>query len=102
FRRRYGPGPVVLRAFSSWTSVPSECRPSGLARQECGGLTQRPGPVCQAWVIPKARPGQFGSVLTPSTAVTRGLDPRVHLLRIKFVRKRWIAGGSPATPGGEV
>src|SRR5580704_9496103 len=46
-----------------------------------------------------ARPGQFGSVLTPSTAVTRGLDPRVHLLRIKFVRRRWIAGSSPAMTG---
>jgi hypothetical protein len=33
----------------------------------------------------------------PAPFVTRGLDPRVHLLRIKvFLRKGWIAGSSPA------
>src|SRR6266508_2021231 len=29
-------------------------------------------------------------------AVTRGLDPRVHLLRKNFIRSGWIAGSSPA------
>src|SRR5262249_61028770 len=28
--------------------------------------------------------------------VTRGLDPRVHPLRKKFLQRRWIAGSSPA------
>jgi hypothetical protein len=33
----------------------------------------------------------------PARSVARGLDPRVHLLRIKvFLRKGWIAGSSPA------
>src|SRR5262249_56436116 len=31
-----------------------------------------------------------------SPVVTRGLDPRVHLLRKKFLRRGWIAGSSPA------
>ena len=28
--------------------------------------------------------------------VMRGLDPRIHLLRKKSLRRRWIAGSSPA------
>src|SRR5712691_8777895 len=32
----------------------------------------------------------------PPPIVTPGLDPGVHLLRMKFVRRRWIAGSSPA------
>src|SRR5215831_17932920 len=31
-----------------------------------------------------------------SPSVTRGLDPRVHHLRKNFLRRRWIAGSSPA------
>jgi hypothetical protein len=31
-----------------------------------------------------------------SHPVTRGLDPRVHLLRKSFLRRGWIAGSSPA------
>jgi hypothetical protein len=30
------------------------------------------------------------------TVVTTGLDPVVHPVRIKFLRRRWIAGSSPA------
>src|SRR5262245_9977250 len=33
--------------------------------------------------------------------VTRGLDPRVHLLRKNFLRRRWMAGSSPAMTMGQ-
>jgi hypothetical protein len=35
-------------------------------------------------------------------SVTRGLDPRVHLLRKTFSEVGWIAGSSPAMTGGSV
>src|SRR5712691_10331582 len=33
------------------------------------------------------------------TFVTPGLDPGVHLFRIESLRRRWIAGSSPAMTG---
>jgi hypothetical protein len=47
----------------------------------------------------EAGSGRFGSVLVPSTAVTRGLDPRVHLLRIKLVRKKMDCRVKPGNDG---
>jgi hypothetical protein len=36
----------------------------------------------------KAVPGRFDSALAPTKAVTRGLDPRVHPLRIELFTKK--------------
>src|ERR1700710_1103503 len=44
----------------------------------------------------RACSGRLESVLAPPTGVTPGLDPGVHPLRKNILRRRWIAGSSPA------
>jgi hypothetical protein len=39
--------------------------------------------------------------LLRTSGVTRGLDPRVHLLRENSLRRRWIAGSSLVKPGND-
>jgi hypothetical protein len=44
----------------------------------------------------RVKPGNDEKNRAQSHPVTRGLDPRVHLLRKNFLRTGWIAGSSPA------
>src|SRR5262245_56089556 len=48
----------------------------------------------------RVKPGNDGAAATTTSPVTRGLDPRAHLLRKNSLRGRWMAGSSPAMTVG--
>jgi hypothetical protein len=50
--------------------------------------------------IAKAHPAQFDLVLAPTTAVARGLDPRVHPLRIEHLAKKMDCRVKPGKDAG--
>jgi hypothetical protein len=64
------------------------CRPiSASYRVKVGQIGTRLSAVMLAPIFMRAVSGGFDSVPAQATLVTRGLDPRVHLLRIKPLRR---------------